>query len=110
MSTPPPQPINTITLSALAGEPLADARVRETVLATARAIAERIGVEVVDVRATDSSISATLRCRRIEAWGFAAELRRLTNAWYAQKFGERTLWGEAPKNEDEDEDEKWRER
>ena len=31
---------------------------------------------------------------RIQAIGFAAELRRLTTAWYAHKFGVGELWGE----------------
>ncbi len=85
---------STISLRALQGEPLADREVRRTVLATARAIAERIGVEMVDLDATDESIIATLRASRIEAIGFAAELRRLTNTWYAKKYDQPTLWGE----------------
>jgi hypothetical protein len=85
----------TITLRALAGEPLADDRVRETVIATAHALAERHGLSVLHVETDLDSATFTLNAGRIEAVGFAAELRRLTTRWYTQKYGETTLWGEA---------------
>jgi hypothetical protein len=85
----------TITLRALAGEPLADDRVRETVIATARALAERHGLSVLQVETDPDSATFTLNAGRIDAVGFAAELRRLTTRWYTQKYGETTLWGEA---------------
>lgn len=89
---------STITLRALEGEPLADPRIADMVIATARALAERHGFEVLHVE-TDSAADAvtfTLNAGRIEALGFAAELRRLTTRWYTQKYGEPTLWGEPP--------------
>jgi len=85
--------ITTITLRALQGEPLRQDRVCEMVEATARAIAERQGIGVVDLSTEPASITITLEARRIEALGFAAELRRLTNNWYTQKFGADNLWG-----------------
>jgi hypothetical protein len=91
-----------ITLRALEGRPLADRVVREMVVATARAIAERQGVALLDVRAAPDHVTANLRAGRIEAIGFAAELRRLTTHWYTRKFGERTLWGEPPADEGEE--------
>ncbi len=84
----------TITLRALAGEPLEDESVRDMVIATANAIAERHGVRVIDVVTDDSSITVTLGTGRIEALGFAAELRRLTGRWYAHKHGGPGLWGD----------------
>ena len=84
----------TITLRALEGEPLSDQRIREMVEATARAIAERQGVEVLEVRSDPDRIHITLPVNRLVAIGFAAELRRLTTRWYIKKFGEPTLWGE----------------
>ena len=87
-------PVTDITLRALEGQPLADKRVRGMVEATAHAIAERQGVTVLQLTAAPDRITATLNVGRIEAMGFAAELRRLTTTWYTQKFGERTLWGE----------------
>jgi hypothetical protein len=62
--------------------------------ATAHAIAERQGVRVLNLSAAPDRITARLNVGRIEAMGFAAELRRLTTNWYTQKFGKRTLWGE----------------
>lgn len=85
---------NTITLRALRGEPLRDVQVRGMVIANAHAIAERQGITVADVNTTPTSITATIRAGRIEAMGFAAELRRMTTNWYRHKFGEPTLWGE----------------
>lgn len=87
-------PASKVTLHAdLATEPrpLADERVRETVIAVARSIAERTGVELLDVSATDTSVSATISAGRVAAMGFAAELRRSTNDWHAKRAG-RTLW------------------
>ncbi len=90
-SDPTPGDSTTVTLRALDGRPLADSRTRETVLATARAIAERTGVDLTDLSATDSSVTATLAAPRLAALGFLAELRRLTNAWSIAKHA-RDLW------------------
>jgi hypothetical protein len=87
-----------ITLRALDGEPLAEQAIREMVVSTARAIAERQGVRLRDVHTTADSITATLDAGRIEAVGFAAELRRLTGNWYRHKFGA-DLWGDSPTDE-----------
>jgi hypothetical protein len=86
--------ISTVTLRSLHGEPLEDESVRDMVIANALAIAERHGIDVVDIDTTATSITTTLRTGRIQAMGFAAELRRMTNNWYRHKFGETTLWGE----------------
>ena len=89
---------STVSLRALVGAPLRESQVRETVLATARGIAERNGVKVLDVSADDSEVVATLATSRLAAVGFAAELRRLTNDWYRHRFGVASLWGD-PKGE-----------
>ena len=86
---------SSITLRALEGEPLADDKIRDMVIATAHALAERHGLKVLHVETDPDQATFTLNAGRIEAVGFPAELRRLTTRWYTQKFGERTLWGEA---------------
>jgi len=86
-----------VTLRALEGEPLADRRVRDMVLATARAVAERSGVSLVRVDADSSSVRAILAAEQVVALGFAAELRRITNEWHELKFGGAPLWGAAPR-------------
>ncbi len=91
-----------ITLKALEGEPLKHERIREMVVATAHAIAERQGIEVLAIGTTSSSITAHLATGRIEAMGFAAELRRLTTSWYRHKYGEVSLWGDAGPDEGEE--------
>ena len=100
-------PVSEITLRALEGEPLKDRRIREMVIATARAIAERQGVMVMDIRTDADRITVKLNTGRIESIGFAAELRRLTTRWYTQKYGVATLWGEA-EPEEEDQSESWK--
>lgn len=91
----------TLRLRALQGIPLADPVVRDTVIATAHAIAERTGVEVLGLSAEDDAITVTLGVDRLAALGFMAELRRLTNAWYERKFKDGPLWG-VPPGEEED--------
>lgn len=93
------EPTTTVTLRALKGEPLADGELRSTVMAMALAVAERQGVRVIQVDATESSITTTLVGSRIVGIGFAAELRRLTERWHSAKHGGATLWGEVRHND-----------
>ena len=99
--------VTAITLRALEGEPLKHDNIREMVIATAHAIAERQGVRVIDIQTTPDAITARLETGRIEAIGFAAELRRLTTSWYCHKFGVDTLWGEADRD-DYDAGQEWK--
>lgn len=84
-----------VTLRALEGRPLRDEGVRGIVIATAHAIAERNGVTLLRVQADDASVTLDLAVGRLAALGFAAELRRLTGNWFAQKHEGASLWGEA---------------
>lgn len=93
MSGPRPT-ATTVTLRALEGEPLRDERVREMVIASAHALAERNGVAIADLRAEDDRITVTVLAERLVAMGFAAELRRITTSWYTSKYHLPTLWGE----------------
>ena len=97
-------PTSAVTLRALEGEPLKHDRIREMVVATAHAIAERQGIQVLEIGTSPASITARLAAGRIEALGFAAELRRLTTSWYRHKFGEVSLWGEPPEEVDHADD------
>lgn len=83
--------------------PLADPVVRDMVIATARAIAERTGVNLAEVLSGDDSITVTIDADKLAGLGFLAELRRLTNAWYERKFSDGPLWGRA-----RDDEEDWR--
>lgn len=89
-------PHSSITLRALPGAiisaPLADADILRMVRASAEAIAERTGVALVSLESDDESVTATLEGAQIVAVGFAAELRRSTDAWHLRKFG-MPLWG-----------------
>ena len=97
-------PTSTITLRAITGTPLRDARVRRIVEATARAISERHNVELVSMQTTDDSVTVTLAAHRLAAIGFVAELRRLTTSWYRVERPEDSLWGEPAAQHGEDDD------
>jgi len=83
-----------VSIRALEGEPLRHQAIREMVVAAAHAVAERQGVRVLDMQADASSLTTHLAAGRIEALGFAAEVRRVTTSWYRHKFGVEHLWGE----------------
>lgn len=72
---------------------LVDPALRERVLAAARAIAERTGVELITLNASPAGIEAVIVGEQITAVGFAAEVRRSTEAWFRTHTGE-SLWGE----------------
>ena len=91
-----------ITLRALSGKPLAEPAIERMIVATAHAIAERQGVAVLGLDTAPDRITVELQCNRVAAVGFAAELRRLTTAWYTGKYGAVTLWGEPSPDDQED--------
>ncbi|USN99271.1 MAG: HAD-IIIA family hydrolase [Phycisphaeraceae bacterium] len=93
-------PASVVTLRAFDSRPLADADTRRTVESAARAIAERIGVRLIDLTLDDRSVSATLAIHRLGALGFMAELRRATNVWYTHKHPGQKLWPATPKHHD----------
>lgn len=102
-----PDERSSVTLRAIGGAPLGNTRVRDTVVATAHAIAERNGVTLNSVRTSPDAITVELGASRLAALGFAAELRRLTNAWHLKKFGPPALWGELPPAHHDEPEEPW---
>lgn len=85
--------VSTATLRA-DGSPLADAKVRGAVVAAAHSLAERTGVRIVRLEADVSGLQVVLEGQEIVAVGFAAELRRVTNAWWAAHHPGEALWPE----------------
>ena len=81
----------TITLHAQ-GTPLADERTKETVVAAAHALAERFGIRVTDIGTKPDTLTVTLAADEATSVGFAAELRRNTNAWYQTRHPRDPLW------------------
>ncbi|MEM7622355.1 MAG: HAD family hydrolase [Planctomycetota bacterium] len=81
----------TVRLRARGTTPLASHATRETVLATARGIAERTGIDLIDLACTSDTVTATLATNRLAALGFMAELRRVTNRWHASRQGREQL-------------------
>ncbi len=103
---------STVILRALGGLPLADPIVRDVVIATAHAIAERTGVKLIDLQWSPDAIMLTIDESRLAAIGFAAELRRLTNRWHATRDPKlkqpTSLWGEPPALDDPDPADWWK--
>ena len=89
----------TITLHTADGVALSQERVRDTVIAAAGALAERFGLEVVEMGADAGALTVTLGADEVTCVGFAAELRRNTNAWYEGKYRAGALW-RGPKEDD----------
>lgn len=87
---------STVTLSPIDpyAHPLADEKIRRTVEATASAIAERTGVRLIELKASDTNITATLATHKLAALAFMAELRRATNRWHHAHTGKH-LWPSA---------------
>jgi hypothetical protein len=80
----------TITLHAQ-GSPLQDERTKQTVIAAAQGLAERFGIQVVDIGTSPDTLTATLAADEATSVGFAAELRRNTNTWFESKH-RKPLW------------------
>jgi len=72
---------------------LDDPRLRETITSSARALAERVGVRLLDLAWRDDRLEVEVDGPQIVAIGLAAELRRTTDAWYRAGTG-RALWHE----------------
>jgi hypothetical protein len=103
---------STVILRALSGLPLADPLVRDVVVATAHAIAERTGVKMIDLQWSPDAIMVTLGTSKLAAIGFAAELRRLTNRWHAARNPKvnppPSLWGDPPPLDEVDSADWWK--
>lgn len=87
---------STVRLRALFGRPLADEELRAVVMSAAAALAEREGVALTRMSASDDALTVTLGCDKLVALGFLTELRRATNAWYEGKYEAGPLWGNLP--------------
>ena len=85
---------STVRLRALSGTPLADTKVRDTVLAAAQALAERTGFAILGINSEPDSVTVWIAADKLAALGFLAELRRTTNTWFSAKHDGQSLWGE----------------
>lgn len=99
MSTSPP-PQTRVRLRAWEEGALRDPKVRDMVVANARAIAERTGVELLSIEIDEQGVSAIVQGDRLIAMGLVAELRRLTGAWYTRHHPGRHLWIEPDPDRD----------
>jgi hypothetical protein len=74
---------------------LHDPRIRETIIAAARGIAERTGVELEDITCETDRLTIRVRGSTLMAIGLLAELRRSTDHWHFGRFGTH-LWRAGP--------------
>lgn len=84
----------TAILTAAKTGTLEDSSIREMVVAAARGIAERTGVELVNVWADENAVEVTVVGSGLIALGLVAELRRTTDTWHRSHAGT-PLWAEA---------------
>ncbi|MDA0294740.1 MAG: hypothetical protein O3A19_04015 [Planctomycetota bacterium] len=72
-----------------------DPRIRETIIAAARGIAERTGVELDDVACESNRLTIRMNGSTLMAIGLRAEWRRSTDHWHFERFGSH-LWMAGP--------------
>ena len=80
---------------------LDDPRVPDTIVAAARGIAERTGVELVEIEWRSGTLAVGVRGPEITVIGLLAELRRSTERWH-RDHGGGALWqdGSTDRNPD----------
>ena len=83
--------IHTVRLTCASQGDLEDSGLRETITSVANAIAERTGVELVEVAVHPGGLELAVRGGSIVAMGLAAELRRTTDHWHLDRCGTH-LW------------------
>lgn len=81
---------------------LSNPTVHDMVIASAEAIAERTGVELLSIEIDGDAVNAIVLGDKLVAMGLAAELRRLTGAWYTRHNPGRHLWIEPDPDRDSD--------
>ena len=85
------QSIHAVRLTCSSEADLEDSRLRDTIVAVANGIAERTGVDLVELEVTAHGLELAVRGASIVALGLAAELRRTTDRWHLDRFGTH-LW------------------
>lgn len=98
--TTPPSPQTRVRLRAWEEGALTDPKVRDMVIASAEAIAERTGVQLISIEIDEQGVNAVVRGDRLIAMGLVAELRRLTGAWYTRHHPGCHLWIEPDPDRD----------
>lgn len=84
-------PVSTMLMHGAPGADFSEPRVRATVLATARGIAERSRVRLLELALNGSTLRVAVAGDRLVAMGLLAEVRRATTHWYEARAG-RPLW------------------
>ena len=95
-SEPTTTPVSTVLLHPINpyAHPLADDKIRRTVEAVAKSIAERTGIKLIELDISDNEIRATLATHKLAALAFVAQLRNDTNQWHRSHSGQ-DLWPSA---------------
>ncbi len=98
-------PVSTNTVSMRADDPNLLNEVADTVISTARALAERHGTRLVSIGIRDGQLDARLVTSRLAAVGFMSEVRRTTNDWARSHKG-RPIWPDGPRPDSDAQDER----
>lgn len=96
-------PVSTNQVTMRADDPNLLTEIADTVISTARALAERHGMRLISIGVHDGQLVAHLVASRLAAVGFMSEVRRTTNDWARSHKG-RPIWPDGPRPESGEQD------
>jgi len=85
--------VGSVTLHARRSDILSDAVFKETIKSMAHALAQRTGIQLLQLEFHTNSVTATVEGGEVIALGFATELRRDTERWWRSHRAPESPWG-----------------
>ncbi|MEI6023122.1 MAG: HAD family hydrolase [Phycisphaerales bacterium] len=85
--------IGSVSLHARRSDILSDAVFKETIKSMAHALAQRTGIQLLQIDFHINSVTATVEGGEVIALGFATELRRDTDRWWRSHRAPESPWG-----------------
>ncbi len=85
--------IGSVALHARRSDILFDAVFKETIKSMAHALAQRTGIQLLQIEFHTNSVTATVEGGEVIALGFATELRRDTDRWWRSHRAPESPWG-----------------
>jgi D-glycero-D-manno-heptose 1,7-bisphosphate phosphatase len=85
--------IGSVALHARRSDILSDAVFKETIKSMAHALAQRTGIQLLQIDFHTNSVTATVEGGEVIALGFATELRRDTDRWWRSHRAPESPWG-----------------
>jgi hypothetical protein len=85
--------IGSVALHARRSDILSDAVFKETIKSMAHALAQRTGIQLLQLDFHATKVNATVAGGEVIALGFATELRRDTDRWWRSHRAPESPWG-----------------